>query len=304
MALPLKNDRNEIIEAALDLIGVVPAAEEPTAVDIQDGAAALNDMVKNWQSKGAHLWAQNEAFLFVQPGQVKYQFGDSSPDEATEAFTEDTLAANVASGSAIITLTTSTPLVNDRIGVELDTGVLFWSTVASLSPITLATVLPSAAASTNTVYFYTTIIGKALRVPDARRSQSGQDIEMLKMGRIDYFNLPNKLTLGTPVQFYYDPKISSGNMYLWPAPQSINTIIKFTYNRPLIVFSDADDEPDFPDEWIEVLKYNLALRRAPAYGVSAPIEVAALATSLMADTGEWDQDAADVSFQFSFGRGQ
>lgn len=303
--MALKKDRNDIIEAALDLIGAVAAEESATAADIQDGAAALDRMVKSWQSKGAHLWTENEATLFVQPGQVEYQIGDSSPDHATEDPNETTLSADASTTDTVITLTDDTGLaVSDNIGVELDSGSLFWTTVASLSPVTLTDPLTGDAASGNTVYFYTTDIGKALRVPDARRRQSSQDIEMIKLGRRDYLNLPNKQSSGTPVQFYYKPNINSGQLFIWNSPTSIKTTIKFTYWRPLEVFATAESDPDFPNEWLEPLIYNLAVRRAPAYGLPVMPEVTALAVSLKQDVDEWDQEAADIFFQYAEGVGQ
>jgi hypothetical protein len=303
--MALKKDRNDIIEAALDLIGVKAAEEPATAADTQDGAAALDRMVKTWQSDGAHLWSEQEATLFVQPGQAKYQLGDNSPDHATEDPNETTLSAAAVETDTVITLTDNTGLlVGDNIGVELDSGSLFWTTVASLGPTTLTDALTGDAASENTVYFYTADLGKALKVPDARRRQSDQDIEMVKLGRLDYLNLPNKATIGTPVQFYYRPDINSGSIFLWPTPESIDTTIKFTYWRPLEVFADADDAPDFPNEWIEALIYNLAVRRAPAYGMVVPPEVTALAVSLKEKASDWDQEQADIYFQYAEGRGQ
>lgn len=301
--MALKRDRNNIIESALRKIGALAADEPPTAADILDGAEALDDMVKNWQASGAHLWTENDAVLFVQPGQAKYQLGGTTTDHATESFTDTTLSADAATSDTVITLTsTAGLLVADKIGIKLDSGDLHWTTIASLGPTTITDAMPSAATSGNVVYYYTTDIDKPLRVPDARRRRSGQDIEMIKMGRIDYLNLPNKFEQGTPVQFYFQPKKSFSFMYLWPTAASVETVIPFTYYRPIAVFDTSATDADFPDEWIEVLKFNLALRLAPEYGVNVPQEVAILAATLKADTGEWDQDAADVDFQFSFGR--
>ena len=64
---------------------------------------------------------------------------------------------------------------------------------------------------------------------------------MIQMARIDYLNLPNKDNQGTPVQFWYDPdKKDSGLLRLWPTPSSNNTLINFTYYKPLEVFTDAN----------------------------------------------------------------
>ena len=90
----------------------------------------------------------------------------------------------------------------------------------------------------------------------------------------------------------------------WPAPTSVDTLIRGTYYRPLDVFDDAADSPDFPDEWIEALKYHLAVRMAPRFGQPVPTEVAVLAIRLYEDALEWDQGDASIFFQYGFGRGQ
>ena len=142
-------------------------------------------------------------------------------------------------------------------------------------------------------------IPKPLKIPDARRRTRGQDIELTRLGRRDYLNLPNKATRGIPVQFYYDPKIDHGLLYLWPTPDSSTTEILFSYAAPLDVFAAAGSEPDFPDEWVEALTYNLAVRLSPLFGGGQlNIEVAQLATQGKKDLMDWDQESADVTFRF------
>ena len=127
---------------------------------------------------------------------------------------------------------------------------------------------------------------------------------MVKLGRIDYLNLPNKRTSGTPVQFYYDPKIDHGLFFAWPAPTSTDTLIRGTYYRPLNIFDDADDSPDFPDEWLQALEYNLALLNASKFGQVLSPSDTAIAVSSLNDMLDWDQGDASIFFQYSAGRGQ
>lgn len=307
--MTLNRTRSDIIENALDLIGVKAAGEPVSAEDGASAATALDWLVKSWQNSGAHLWARDSAILFLQPAQIEYQIGGTNTDNATETFSETTLSATAAALATTITLTSTTGLaVGQFIGIKLDAGSVHWTTVKIVSPTTLNAALPSEAASGNRVFFYTTKIGKALRVPDARREQgsgvNAQEIEMIQMGRIDYLNLPNKNTSGTPVQFYYDPKIDFGTMFIWPAPTSTDNLLRFTYYRPLKVFTDSEDDPDFPNEWIEALAYNLAVRLAPRFGMPLAPEVGVLAVALHQNALDWDQDDAPVFFQYSRGRGQ
>lgn len=304
--MALKKTRNDIITRALQLIGVAAAEEPISGADLTAGAIALDHMVKAWQGEGVHLWSRNEATLFVQPGQVKYQLGGTNTDNATEEFTETDLDGAVLAGSTTPVVTSETGMTAaDIIGFKLDDDTIFWTTIVSVGPLVITDVFPSGASDELPVYFYTTKIGKALKVPDARRQQSGSDIEMVRYGRTDYLNLPNKLTTGTPTIFYFDPKINFGNLFLWTAPQSVDTFIKFSYLRPLEVFDTGSSSPDFPDEWLETLDYNLAVRMSPLFGgATLTNDVISIASSGHIAIKEWDQEDADIDFEFAYGRGQ
>ena len=54
------------------------------------------------------------------------------------------------------------------------------------------------------------------------------------------------------------------------------------YQRPFEDFDASADEPDFPSEWFEALKFNLALRLAPEYGV--PTESFSMIKNLAKET--------------------
>ncbi len=301
--------RNELIEQALTKIGVKAAEEDASGSALNDAAINLNAMISDWQAGSPFLWKRDEAALFLQPAQVKYQIGDNSTDHATIDFTETTTDADASTGDTTLSLVSATGLVvADNISVRLDDGDLFWTTITIVSPLTLADSLPSDAASGAAVYYYTTDLEKALRVPDARRLQglapTTTEIEMVPLARIDYLNLPNKLTSGTPVQFYYDPKTLSGNMFIWPAPTKTDPLIKFTTERPFVGYTDSEDTGDFPEEWTGALIYNLATRLASEYGVPLGQEVATLAVSLLKNVMNWDQGDAPIYFQYSTGIGQ
>lgn len=301
--MAIERTRNDIINGALELIGVKAADESAQSDDVQSSAAALDWMVKSWQATGAHLWTRTDATLFLVTGQAKYVIGSTA--DATETFTETTTTSALVTNDTVIPITSSTGLaVNDFLAVKLDDGTLTFSVVTSIAPVTITDGLASNAASGNTVFFYRTKIGKALKIPDARRRQSAQDIEMVQLGRIDYLNLPDKEQQGTPVQFYYDPKISTGDMFLWPTPQTTDTIIKFTFYKPIDIFDTSSDEADFPNEWIEALVYNLAVRVASRFSQPLPQEVAVLALKLYNDALDWDQGDASIFFAYGEGRGQ
>lgn len=63
--------------------------------------------------------------------------------------------------------------------------------------------------------------------------------------------------------------LNYGDLYVFPTPATIDA----TNNKVYIVYQDLSedflvtgDNPDFPQEWLDALKYGLAARLAPEYG--------------------------------------
>jgi len=299
------NSRNDIIDAALETIGVKESDESAQAADVLTATKFLNRMIKRLQSTGAHLFTRDLATLFISTGVVEYQIGGSA--DATESFDQTTTTAALTATTTTIPVTSVTGiLVGDQLGVRLDDGTINFSTVISITvlDVEITTGLVSSAASGNVVYFYTTRLGKALRIPDARRKQSGQEIQMIQLGRMDYLDLPNKDSQGTPVQFYYDPKQDTGNLFIWPAPASTETLINFSYYKPLDVFDDSADRAEFPNEWVEALVMGLADRLFFVFAQPKPPGFREDAYQAINDALDWDQGDASVYFAHSETRGQ
>lgn len=78
---------------------------------------------------------------------------------------------------------------------------------------------------------------------------------------------------GQPVQLAYQPKVNSGIVKIWPAPNAqIASQYKITliYQRPFEYFSAGTDTLDMPEEWYLPVIYKLAVLLAPEWGV--PLE--------------------------------
>ncbi len=107
------------------------------------------------------------------------------------------------------------------------------------------------------------------RVLNVRREEaSNYEIPIKFKSREDYFDLPNKMQEGTPIQAYYSRQEPTGIMYLWNPPISESPVINFTYERKLQISKIAGDFLDFPDYWFEAIAHNLARRLIPKYGTS------------------------------------
>ncbi len=307
--------RDQIIKSALRKAGAIESSETPSAAMVNDCADALNMMVKEWDTLGIHLWTESEGTLFLQPGQYQYSLGPSSPDHATQTlppnYIQTTLTAAASAGATSITVDSITNMLNgDNIGVVLDSGDIFWTTVSgspSGSIVTLTSGLTSAAASGNNVYDYTTAILRPLRLVAARRKliSSGIETPMVRMSRLDYRDLPNKANTGIPTQFFYDPlggAINYGIFYIWPAPVDATNLVNFTWYRQIQDFNSAGDTPDFPQEWINALVWNLAAEMAPEFDLTPTrftLLKAQAQQKLDMVTG-WDREPESVYFGVSY----
>lgn len=126
---------------------------------------------------------------------------------------------------------------------------------------------------------YTIGLGKTVNIPKPLKitqailhdTQTNVDIPMRIITRDEYLRLGNKSTNGMPIQIYYDPQRDNGVLYVYPPANSSAVLykqIKFTYQKPFEDFDASTDNPDFPQEWYEALKYGLASRLAGEYGIS------------------------------------
>lgn len=264
-------NRDDIITDALEDIGVIGAGDTPVADDIDACARKMNMMVKAWMARGVHLWAIDEATLFLGVGTASYSLG-ATGTHCTNTYVQTTLSTDEATSSTSIGLTSATGMsASDNIGIVLDDGTIHWTTISGSpgSTTTIATGLASAASSGNVVFAYTSKINRPQRILSAyRRNIDGIDTPISPASRQEYSDLSNKSTQGKTNKFFYDPQLTNGVLYAWPTPDLATDVIRFWYERPLEDFDAATDNPDFPIEWAEAICAGLVYRIAPKYGKS------------------------------------
>jgi hypothetical protein len=266
-------NRDQIIKAAGRKVGAFEAGETPDSETVTDFAEALNAWVKHEQGRGNLIWTTAEATLFLQADQTRYVLG--ATDHATESFVSTTLSAAGASGATSLSITSATGMsASDNVGIVLDDGSIHWTTIsgAPSTTLTIASGLASAAASGALVFAYTTRMVRPLRIMSARRYNfaSALDTPIDVEDRETYFDLPNKTGTGVPNLIFYDRRggaNATGLLYTWQPQASITEAIKFTWARPIQIFSAAGNDQDFPDEWVQTLIFNLAVVMAPEYNV-------------------------------------
>lgn len=73
-------NRNEIIESALQAIGVIAVGQTMSASHVSTGARWLNLIVKQWQgaadmSPGLKVWSRKRGYIFPQTNKHEYALG-------------------------------------------------------------------------------------------------------------------------------------------------------------------------------------------------------------------------------------
>jgi len=305
----------QLITAAFLHMRVINEDETPTEGQFAAGMRALNALVKHWETSGIHIWTEHEGVLFLQANQVRYLLGNGSTDHCADAYSyiSQSLSASVAAGATVMPLASAAGIIaKDEIGIVLDSGSAFWSTV-SVAPsgnnVTLATPIPSSATSGNLVFDYTTDIVRPLRIPACRRIQfstTPANVIETPMGRNpgqmlsrqEYMDLPNKTAPGTVTQAYYNPARIQGEFFVWPSPINAANGVRFTWYRPIESFESVDDEPDLPDEWTRTLGWNLADELKLDFAVSAPraAEIVRMAATTLEACQGWDREAQRIYF--------
>jgi len=299
----------QVINSAFNKIGVKVAEQALQAQEFQDGIDALNLMMKSWQAQGLHLWSKEEGILFLDVGKTDYFLGPTG-DEATtldDFVGTTTTTAEVATSTVIEVTDTTGMLALDTVGIELDTKLRHWTTIVSVdssTQITITAGLPTDAKLGSTVFTFTNLIQRPLRVTSTRRKTFSQDneISVNMWSRSEYFNQVNKASQGTVVNSYYSPVLGNGRFYVWQTASNINDFVRITFERPIEDVDIGDDNLDFPVEWLEAIIYNLAARLSDDYD-APPVKIQtvnAKAVQFLDDLLGFDEEMESLNLMPNF----
>ena len=103
------------------------------------------------------------------------------------------------------------------------------------------------------------------------RDSTGKDVTVTIVSRYDYDTLGSKTSQGRPNQAYYDPQLGAGSLVLYNVPQDNTTTLHVVYQRQIMDFNLATDNPDFPQEAYRLLKWCLADEIALEYQTPADV---------------------------------
>lgn len=131
------------------------------------------------------------------------------------------------------------------------------------------------------------------------------DTPVMVMSKQEYNVLGSKFSTGTANTILYDPRQLNGVLYVYLTPDanaSANLQLHLVAQMPLGDISTSSSIPDFPNEWMNCLVWNLADQLALEYGVpmNARQEVAARALTYRTQLSDWDVEVSSSFFQPDF----
>jgi len=222
-----------------------------------------------------------------------------------ELFSTDIIAAALrkiaylVQGTTVNTSDTASAMqaLNAMIKTFQTYGMPLWAITEITFPLT----------NTNT---YTIGIGQTINTPmplkviQARRNfiSTGVTILMNIYTHYDFNLLTSTQTTGVPINLWYEPLRTTGNVHIWPIPDSTTQSLQnitITYQRPFDDMINPSDSIDFPSYWTEAIIYGLATRLAPEYGI--PLQDRAIlkqeAKEMLADALSFGLEEGSIHFQ-------
>jgi hypothetical protein len=276
----------QIITGALRKLRIITAGSNASGADLTTGLEALNLMVKAWQIDEVFMWFYQEAILHLELDGQSYTLGPTGGHFcSSSAAVKTTLSASAAAAATALTVASNDGVTTGSyIGVELDSGVLYWSTQSGApvgtTDLTLAAGITTEASSGNNVFAYTTKLARPVDITEARLRDINDNDTPINIVRSNdqYFQRNNdKTSTGDVSDILLVPHITNATLYTYPVCEDVTKRIFMTIQRVVEDFDSSTDDPDFPAEVIEGLVYNLAVRLSPEYRQEVPKDVAVLA---------------------------
>lgn len=131
------------------------------------------------------------------------------------------------------------------------------------------------------------------------------DTPVLVVSKQEYNVLGSKFSTGTTNTIFYDVKKLNGLLYVYLTPDSStssNIELHIVVQLPLNDLMLATDLPDFPNEWMNCLVWNLADQLAMEYGVpmNSRQEITARAGAYKTALSDFDVEASSTFFAPDF----
>ena len=103
--------------------------------------------------------------------------------------------------------------------------------------------------------------GTTLALREFYLGNNSREIQMARLNRDDYTNLPNKnFTANQPYQFWFDRTIPVPSIYLWPVPSDPFIQMTVWYSAQIEDIGGLSGELAIPDRWLLAVESMLAHR--------------------------------------------
>jgi len=287
-------NRDEVIKDAYAEIGIAIEGEDLETEEINYAARRLNSMIKHWTVHGFHLWKRTRKSIALVAGQNQYSLGlkDSGTTTSTSAnklvdssgtFINDTSIGDTVLNTTDSTSTTITA-IDSNTQLSLASDIFTSGENYEITTADISTPRPD-------------------RILECNRIYNGNEVPMTAMSLQEYNELPNKTQQGTPINYFYDPTLTNGNLYIWLTPGTTEVTdytIEVVTQTQVFDMDSPTDEFDFPQEWYEPLIKNLASNLSGAYGglsIGAKRDLRLEAKDLLDDAKNYDQDDTSIFIQ-------
>ena len=232
---------NRIITLALKQAGALGIGQTPNPEDVADAFDILNLMLGQWANKRLMVFREAD-IACVATGALSYGVGPGSDF--------DTLRPDKLAGVYVRLNYQAARRGNEFILDQslLDGPDLLDGTIAATPSVPV-----------------TGSIDYSLDLLDARE---------------DYAMLPRKGWSGVPGVAFYDPSFPVGTLYVNPEPTAayeIHILVK----QQLVQFATTDEEIALPQQYLDAMLYNLAVRLAPMFQLEMRADVVQLARNAL-----------------------
>lgn len=193
-------------------------------------------------------------------------------------------------------------------------GLKLWKICELIIPLTSGQTTYTLGGSTSTLMYDSlnptvAITDKPLKAIQGfyRNMQSTPPIDtpVMLVSKQEYNVLGSKFSTGTANTIFYDPRKLNGVLYVYLTPDlnaQTNLELHIVAQMPLDDLNTALDIPDFPNEWMNCLVWNLADQLALEYGVPMNFrqEIGQRAIAYKTLLSDWDVEASSTFFAPDF----
>lgn len=302
--------RDDIIYEAMVNIGKLGEGETPTPTQTNDCARKLNMMCKQWMGKadfapGLKMFTRRHSDLFLSISTGQYNVGPTGDHWTSTSYTQQT-TANAAAAATSISVPNANMTVGDHVGIVLDSGVLYWTTVSTKVSTTGITIpapgLPTQASGSAYVFNYTTKAQQPLLIETCVLrdiNNNDTDIRIFTLQEYDY--LPSKvntLYISDPTAIYYEDQLSNGVLYTDVAGSSDTTKrLHISYMEEIQDFNNPLDSPEFSKEWYRPLCWGLTKEIGPMFNFPFTRDMQDNLTEALAIAKNKDPEVSRLYFQ-------